>query len=454
MISLADVADRDARDALVWRGDPGYEELRRRMWNRRIPPRYPDVIARPRNDGEVVAAVRLARRRNLKIAMRSGGHSWAASFLRDGGMLIDFSAMADFTVDADARTATLQPGLQGTELNRALRQHALFFPTGHCSTVGLGGFLLQGGFGWNSRRWGPACASVTAIDVVTADGELVHADATRNADLFWAARGAGPGFFGAVTRFTVALQQRPKVMMRSDYLYPMDVYEDVLRWARAVQPSLARSMECMVFLRRDLFGHPGPGALLTGPVLADSRDEALEALSKLEACPVLRKAVHREVNISTDLDDLLQGAEDLLYPRGRRWAVDNMWTGAQADDLLPGMRAIADTLPAAPSHMMWMLWGPPQPLPDMAFSLQDDLYIALYAVSDDPAEDAAHQAWVTDHMRRLEPLASGIQLADENLGARPSRFLAPANLLRLQALRSKYDPDGLFHTYMGTPPTQ
>ena len=139
-------------------------------------------------------------------------------------------------------------------------------------TVGLGGFLLQGGFGWNSRLWGPACVSVTSIDVVTADGELVHADATQNADLFWAARGAGPGFFGVVTRFEVELQSRPKVMMRSDYLYPIEVLDDVLAWALSVQPSLARTIECMVFVRRDILGHPGPGVLVTGPVIVDSRE--------------------------------------------------------------------------------------------------------------------------------------------------------------------------------------
>jgi FAD/FMN-containing dehydrogenase len=366
-------------------------------------------------------------------------------------MLIDLADMCALTVDAEARTARLQPGLRGTDFNRALRKHDLFFPSGHCMTVGLGGFLLQGGFGWNSRLWGPACVSVTAIEVVTADGELVRADATRNADLYWAARGAGPGFFGVVTSFEVRLQPRPNVMMRSDYLYPIEVLDDVLRWVRSVQPSLARTMECMVFVRRDVFGHPGPGALVTGPVLADRRDEALAALEKLETCPVLHKAVKREVNIDTELDELLQGGEELLYPRERRYASDNMWTNASADDLLPGMRKIATTLPRAPSHMMWMLWGPTHPLPDMAFSLQDDLYVALYSIWEDEAEDAAHQAWVTDHMRNLEPFASGIQLADENLGARPFRFLADANFKRLQALRTKHDPTGMFHSYMGLP---
>src|ERR1700728_132580 len=85
--------------AVFWQRDSGYEGARRsNMWNGRVPPRYPDVIVQPSNDTDVVAAVRLARQRRLKIAVRSGGHSWAASFLRDGGMLIDFSNMSDFTV--------------------------------------------------------------------------------------------------------------------------------------------------------------------------------------------------------------------------------------------------------------------------------------------------------------------------------------------------------------------
>jgi FAD/FMN-containing dehydrogenase len=448
----AQIITKNFDDITFWRGASGYEEVRRgEMWNCCVPMRYPEVVVRPRSDEDVVAAVRHACKRGLKIAVRSGGHSWAASFLRDGGMLIDLSGMREFTVDAEARTARLQPGLRGTDFNRALRKLDLFFPSGHCMSVGLGGFLLQGGFGWNSRLWGPACASVTAIEVVTANGELVRADATQNTDLLWAARGAGPGFFGVVTRFEVKLQPRPKVMMRSDYLYSIEVLDDVLRWARSIQPSLPRTMECMVFMRRDFFGRQGPAVLVTAPVLADSREEGSAALAMLEACPVSQKALVREVNIVTELDDLLQGAEDLLYPRERRWAVDNMWTSASVDDLLPGMRKIAASLPRAPSHMMWMLWGPPQPLPDMAFSMQDDLYIALYAIWQDPAEDAAHQAWVTDHMRSLERFSSGIQLADENLGARPFRFLADVNFARLQALRAKHDPGGLFHSYMGLP---
>jgi FAD/FMN-containing dehydrogenase len=433
-----------------YRGEAGYEAARSAaVKNARLPQRFPDVIVQAASDADVIAAVRLAKRNGLKIGVRSGGHSWAGAFLRDGGMLIDLSQMNALVIDREARTAEIQPGLIGTELNRALAKYDLCFPTGHCMSVGLGGFLLQGGFGWNSRVWGPACVSVRAIDVVTADGEMWHADAKRSADLLWAARGAGPGFFGVVTRFYLTVYPRPRAFLKSDYVYPIEVYDEVLRFVHAVQPKLSRAMECLVFTRRDILGHPGPGALLTAPVIADTEEEAREALAILDQCPVRAKAVMADVNASGSLDQWLQGAEDLLYPPDARYAADNMWTHAPVEALLPGMRDIARTLPEPPSHMMWMLWGPTEPRPDMAFSMEDDLYIALYSVWRNERDDARHQAWVTDHMKALEPLASGIQLADENLAARPFKFIAAANLARLEKLRAKYDPGGLFHTYMG-----
>ena len=438
--------------ALLRRGDVGYEEARRgQMWNTRIPERYPQVVVQAGSERDVVNAVRLAKHEGLRIAVRSGGHSWAANFLRDGSLLLDLARLQEWSINIHARTAWVRPGVLGSDLNRALKSHGLFFPTGHCRSVGLGGFLLQGGFGWNSRLWGPACASVTAVDVVTAEGELVRADATQNSEIYWAARGAGPGFFGAVTRFHLALKPRPRFVMNSSYLYPIAVMDDVITWAAEIRSRLPRNMEPLVFLRRDLLGHPGPGLLVMGPTMADSREEALAALALLETCPVLDRALRREVNVDTEIDEMLAGGEEMFYWANRRYAADNMWTNASAQDLLQGMHRIAATLPGVPSHMMWILWGPALELPDMAFSMQGDIYIALYSVWESEAQDAIHQAWVRDHMKALEPLASGIQLADENLAARPFRFMSEENLKRLDKLRAKYDPQGLFHSYMALP---
>lgn len=145
-------------------------------------------------------------------------------------MLLDLSQMNGFSVDMNARTATIQPGMKGGDLNHALLKDRLFFPSGHCKPVSLGGFLLQGGFGWNSRLWGSVCCSVLGMDIVTADGELVHASENEHAGLFWAARGAGPGYFGVVTSFDLRLQPRPQAMMKSDYVYPIGVLDDARLW--------------------------------------------------------------------------------------------------------------------------------------------------------------------------------------------------------------------------------
>jgi len=155
-------------------------------------------------------------------------------------------------------------------------------------------------------------------------------------------------------------------------------------------------------------------------------------------------------NVEVGISDLYAAVHQ-SYPDDHRYAVDNMWTHAPVEALLPGLRRIAETLPAAPSHMLWMNWGPSPPRPEMAYSVEDETYIALYGVWQDPAEDAAHVAWATERMREMEHLSSGIQLADENLGQRPARFVSEASLTRLDEVRAAYDPGGLFHPWMGRP---
>lgn len=432
-------------------GGDGYEAARRAtVWNARTPERYPDVVVRARNEVDVLGAVRRAKRDGMKVGVRAGGHSWAGNHVRDGGILLDVSHLQDVEIDRKAMRARVGPGCRGNELLAMLLDRDLFFPAGHCPGVALGGYLLQGGFGWNGRVHGPACMSVEAIDAVTADGDLVHASETENADLLWAARGAGPGFFAAVTRFHLRLYEAPKVVANAIYTYPIDCLEEVFRWAHEIGPLVSRLMELMIVVHRDPAGELE--IAVTGPVLAAVEAEAREALALLESCPVRERATVAVPDARVSLADLYAGVHS-AYPDEHRYGVDNMWTHAPAADLLPHLRRIAETMPPAPSHMLWMNWGPDggPPRPDMAFSVEDETYIALYAVWTDPADDEVNQAWATDHMRTAEPLASGIQLADENLGRRPARFVGDAQLGRLDELRAKWDPGGRFHAWMGRP---
>jgi FAD/FMN-containing dehydrogenase len=429
------------------RGADGYEEARRAaVWNARTPERYPDAIVQAEGEEDIAKGVRLARERGWKVAVRSGGHSWAGNHVRDGGLLLDVSSLDSIEVDAEAMTAAVGPGARGDALLATLAEHDLFFPAGHCPGVALGGYLLQGGFGWNGRVHGPACMSVEAIDVVTADGETIRADEQTNADLLWAARGAGPGFFGVVARFHLRLYPAPKHVANGVFLYPIELLEEVFSWAQEIGPRVAREMELMVVIHRDFEGELE--IAVTGPVLAQSAEQAADALALLETCPVRERAKAAAPNVEVRLADLYAAVHG-SYPDGHRYSADNMWTHAPVEELLPGLRRIAETMPEAPSHMLWMNWGPSPERPDMAYSVEDDTYIALYGVWRDPSDDAANVAWVTDRMQEMEALSSGIQLADENLGQRPARFAADESMTRLDTLRARYDPDGLFHPWMG-----
>jgi len=444
---VSDAPTAEFRGRAFRRGEEGYEEARRAtVWNARTPPRHPDLVVQAEGEEDVLAAVRLARAEGMKIGVRSGGHSWAGNHVRDGGLLLDVSRLDSVAIDAGAMTAAVGPGVRGNELLATLAERELFFPAGHCPGVALGGYLLQGGFGWNGRVHGPACMSVEAIDVVTAAGEPVRADAESHPDLFWAARGAGPGFFGAVVRFHLRLYRRPRHVANAVYLYPIECLEEVFRWAREIGPRVARTVELMVIVHRDLEGELE--IAVTGPALVDTPEEAAEALAVLETCPVRDRAKAAVPNIEVRLEDLYAAVHG-SYPDEHRYSADNMWTHAPVEELLPGLRQIAETLPGAPSHMLWMNWGPSPARPEMAYSVEDDTYIALYGVWRDPAEDEANVAWATERMREMAPLASGIQLADENLGNRPARFAGEANMARLDEVRAAYDPDGLFHPWMG-----
>jgi FAD/FMN-containing dehydrogenase len=331
-----------------------------------------------------------------------------------------------------------------------LARHGLFFPTGHCEGVCVGGYLLQGGFGWHSRALGPACQSVVGVDLVTADGDVVHASESENSELYWAARGAGPGFFAVVTRFHLRVYPRPRVIGFAAQWFDAARLEDAFRWAHAVGPEVPASVEFQLVASRDLGRGDETGVVAVAPVFADSLRQAARDVAFLTQSP-LRKHASRRVPFVPSGLKLMYRQVMLHYPSRHRYAVDNMWTRASMDALWPGVKRIAETMPPAPSHILWLNWAPPPNRPDMAFSMEDAIYLGLYAVWRDEALDPQCVPWATERMREMEHLATGCQLADENLGQRPARFVSDPNLRRLDAARALFDPEERFHPWMGRP---
>ncbi|MFF5210894.1 FAD-binding oxidoreductase [Streptosporangium sp. NPDC000396] len=445
---------------ITWRGDASYESTRASMlWNDVKPDRFPDVIVRAASERDVPGAVRLARSRGLRIAVRSGGHSWCGSPLRDGGMLIDLSRLRGCTVEPASMTASVQPGVTGRGLAAALARHGLAFPVGHCGSVSPGGYLLSGGLGWNSGAWGPGCQSVQEIEAVTAGGEVVRCSEQENPDLFWAARGAGPGFFAVVTRFRLGLRPLPAGIVTAGYVFPLADVAEVTHWAAGIAAELPPFVELSAVLgtASSVTAEAPPGTkviIVTAVAFANSWEEAGGSLQAFHACPLAGRALFRGPNRPATFDTLFD-ASQALWPERHRYAADDMWSASDIGVLLPELAGDIADAPSGKSLVLAVL-SPlaPEgvPLPDMAFSVLGTAYFACYAIWEDPAHDDADIRWLRETMRKVEPLGTGHYIAETDLPADPSRArrsFAPGTWERLRALRARYDPEGLFHSYLG-----
>jgi FAD/FMN-containing dehydrogenase len=190
------------RGAFCLPGDPGYDEART-LWNAMID-RRPAAVVRAASAADVMRTVRLASEHRLLLAVRGGGHNIAGNAVCEGGLMLDLSLMNSIRVDPGARTARVEPGARLADLDRESQAFGLAVPVGINSTTGIAGLTLGGGFGWLSRKHGLTIDNLISADVVTAKGEMLHASASANADLFWAIRGGG-GNFGVVTSFEFKL---------------------------------------------------------------------------------------------------------------------------------------------------------------------------------------------------------------------------------------------------------
>lgn len=190
-------------------GDEGYD-LARTIWNGSAD-RRPGLIARCTGVDDVRAAVRFARTHDLLTAVRGGGHSIPGHSVCEGGLMIDLSLMKGVRVDARRRTARARPGVKWGEFDRETAVHRLATPGGYVSSTGIAGLTLGGGIGWLSRLHGLTSDNLVSAELVTADGDLVRADADENAELFWGLRGGG-GNFGIVTGFEYRLHPLQTVL--------------------------------------------------------------------------------------------------------------------------------------------------------------------------------------------------------------------------------------------------
>jgi FAD/FMN-containing dehydrogenase len=207
------------RGELIGPGDAAYDAARA-VWNAMID-RRPALIARCSGTADVIRAVRFARRGGLLVSVRGGGHNVAGKAVCDDGLVIDLSRMRAVAVDPQGLLARAQGGALLGDVDHETQAFGLATTLGAVSLTGIAGLTLGGGLGWLMGRFGLSCDNLVAAEVVTADGELVRASESENADLLWGLRGGG-GNFGVVTSFEYRLHPVGPLVLAGILAFPID----------------------------------------------------------------------------------------------------------------------------------------------------------------------------------------------------------------------------------------
>ncbi len=435
----------------------GYDDARR-VWNGAID-RRPAFIARCRTAEDVAAALDLARRHDLAVAVRGGGHSIPGWSVCDGGLVVDLTEMKGIRIDPAARTAVVQPGVNWGELDAAAQQHGLATPGGEISHTGIAGLTLGGGIGWLSRMHGLACDNLIAVQLVTADGEIRDVDDTSDPDLMWGLRGGG-GNFGVVTSFTYRLHPVGPVP-GGVVFFPGVRAPEVLRLYRdlgAVAPrelSLAAVQVTappapfvpeelrgrpVVGLSAAWFGDPDDGDRMLSPIQTALGRPSIDLLGVLPYCAI-------------------QQSVDASAPWGMRAHVKSDFLDELDDAALDAFAEHAAQRTHPMSHVLLRRLGgaiADVPADATAFAHRRAAHMTTIVGVWDPGADAAPEIdWARSTWAATRRLARGTYVNHlENEGAARVREAYPAATFeRLTALKTRLDPANVFRHNQNIPPS-
>lgn len=421
--------------------------------------RRPGLIVECGAEDDVAHAVRFARDHGVLLSVYGAGHNIADNAVSDGGVMISFRNMKGVEVDPAARTARVQPGATLGDLDAATQAHGLAVPTGINSTTGIAGLTLGGGFGWLSRKHGMTIDNLISARVVTADGNLVVASDSENADLFWAIRGGG-GNFGVVTSFEFHAHPVGPEILSGLIVHPFADAANVVRACRDFQMSAPDEVTVWVVMRKapPLPFLPeevhGTEVVVLAAMYAGDMAEGEVALAPLRA-------------IGHPIADVIgphpfvgwqQAFDPLLTP-----GVRNYWKTHDfrelSDEVIDLALEYVATLPDPQSEVFFAQVGGAQSrVPDDATAYQGRS--AAYVMNvhgrwSDAAQDETCIAWCRDLWNAMAPHATGesyVNFMTEDDGGRVESAYG-SSYARLVELKNRYDPGNLFRMNQNIKPS-
>jgi FAD/FMN-containing dehydrogenase len=436
------------RGEILEEGDPAYD-MARTVWNAAID-RKPGLIVRCLGTADVISAVKFARDNRLLVAVRGGGHNIAGNAVCDGGLMIDLSAMASVRVDPDARRMWVEPGATLADVDRETQAFGLAVPTGINSTTGIAGLTLGGGFGWITRKYGLTVDSLMSADVVTANGELVHANATENQELFWALRGGG-GNFGVVTSFEFKLHPVGPEVLAGLVVHPFENAPDLLKDYRRLAATAPDELTCWTVMRK---APPLPFL----PQEWHGREIMALAMCYCGSIEDGQKATRELRALGKPIADVVspmpfaawQQAFDPLLAKGAR----NYWKSHDFIELAdPTLALITGAIAELPDPECEIFIGhlggamKRVPVSATAFPQRNSHFVMnVHARWRDPAMDGACIGWARGLFEAARPLSAGtayVNFMPEDEAERVEAAYGE-NYRRLAAVKRQYDPSNLF----------
>jgi FAD/FMN-containing dehydrogenase len=422
--------------------DDGYDAARA-LYNGLID-RRPGLIVRCRTTDDVVAALALVRRAGLEVSVRGGGHNVAGRAVTEGGVMIDLAEMKGITIDPEKRTATAQGGVIWRELNDAAAEHGLVVTGGVISTTGIAGFTLGGGLGWLMAKYGLAVDNLLAVELVTADGEVLDVDAASHPDLFWALRGGG-GNFGVATSFTYRLHPLSTVV-GGLIAHPIDAAPDMLRFYR---DALADASDELSVFTGLVHAPDGSGAKLAAMVVfhvgdADQAERDLEPFKAWGSPAAVEVGPMPYPVMNTLLDE--------GFPIGALNYWLSTFTSSLSNELI---QVLMDRFATVPSSMTSILFEhfhgavTRVGMTDTAVPHRDEGWNMLIpSVWTDPEDTEANIAWTRETFAALRPhMGAGrwLNYLGDDQAEDAIRAAYGPNYDRLREVKRQYDPDNVFH---------
>lgn len=427
------------RGRLILPGDPQYNAARK-IWNPRYD-KHPAVIARCASTEDVARSVEFARKHDLAVSVRSGGHDQGGFSTNDGGVVIDLRDLREIHVDRGQRTALAGGGTHVGELYRAVAAAEMGVVSGGCHSVGIGGLTLGGGQSALSNKYGLACDNVLAMEVVTADGRIVTASEADHPDLFWALRG-GSGNFGVVTKFKYRMLLISRVVV-GFATYPMSQRLEVLRFFREFIATAPDELTV-----ETEFGFPYPaGVFGVGGVYCGDARQAERVLQPLTS---FGHPLERSIKTVSFIEGVSEEEPPALPNYEKSWNFS-----AGNDQAIEALCNHLENPPAVFQLGVFDMHGAAC-RSDTAYPVRQralNSWIWGFWRSEPEREPAI--TWADQVASSLANYADGVYVNDLDADEGESRVRAAygANYEKLVALKNKYDPTNFFCMNQNIKPT-